>query len=118
MATSIKHDIATSLESVGVLDSIERRRLSAISVTTAEELLGIIASDPNRVATYLGISNITATQESLLEAAGPAASASLDSAPDEVFFTGAVPPNSAAGTLSVDPDAFEDWISSGAPMAP
>jgi hypothetical protein len=63
-----------------------------VSVTTAEELVGIIIADPRGTQQLLGLDDVTQLSSEAALVASLSSTPSLDKAPAEVFHTGAVPP--------------------------
>lgn len=53
---SAKHHL-TPLRAGGVLDDVRCRQLSALGITTVEELAGQLASDPANLRTLLGLTD-------------------------------------------------------------
>lgn len=90
--TSIKDSVSTPISDVARLDDGALRQLAAVSVTTAEELLGIIAADPVGTCRLLDIDDVTQLASDAASAASLSAAPSLDSAPTRLFRTGAVAP--------------------------
>jgi len=92
MASSIKQSVGTPLDLVDTLAADARRRLAAVSVTTAEELLGLIAADGPGTQRLLDIDNLAALQADAGFVASSSSTPSLDSAPQEIYWTGASKP--------------------------
>jgi hypothetical protein len=90
-----------------VLGSENSRRLAALSVTTAEALLGMIAADPEATATFLGESDLSQVQAKLGKAAGRKAMATLAEVGTRTFALGATPPTYVEVEGRADPEVFE-----------
>jgi hypothetical protein len=95
LMASIKTSVATSLDRVEGLDDSARLRLAAVSITTAEELLGALQADPQGMGLLLEDEDLTVIAARAGFAAQASAAPSLDSAPTEIFHTGAATPDFA-----------------------
>jgi hypothetical protein len=111
-APSIKAGVGTPLEQVESLDENDRRRLAAVSVTTAEELLGIIETDPDGTRVLLSLESVTQLESDAAAIASASAAPSLDRAPDETFYTGATAPD-FVGDLTVTLEDIERRAQAG-----
>jgi Papain family cysteine protease len=98
------------LSKVGVLSEENQRRLAALSVTTAEELIGLIAADPAATSTFLGEEGDIPRIEADLGRIAPAAMAKLGQAGDVHFAMGAVPPSGVEVDDRADPEFFEQEV--------
>jgi C1A family cysteine protease len=101
MATSVESAVApkaalgTPLAEARILDDQQVRQLRALSVTTVEEMLGLVTADPEAAAEFLGLEDLAQLQADAV----PVAQAELASAvltdEEPQFAMGAVPPEDA-----------------------
>jgi Papain family cysteine protease len=106
MATLVRK-AALPLGEMNVVSEESRQRLAALSVTTAEELLGMIAADPEATAEFLGDGDLAGLQADLGREAGPKAMASLAEVGERHFALGAAPPPHIEVEERADPQVFE-----------
>src|SRR4051794_23658423 len=92
---SAKAGIGTPLALVEGIEPETMRRLAAVSVTTAEELLGIIRADPDGTRLLLQIDHLASLQADAGFVASASATPDLGDAPDEIYWTGVTPPAGA-----------------------
>ena len=58
----LRAGLGTPLSEVVLLDDWHLRKLRALSVTTVEELLGLIAADPDTIPSFLEVTNLAQLQ--------------------------------------------------------
>jgi hypothetical protein len=99
------------LNETGVLSEENRRRLEALSVTTAEELLGMISADPEATSAFLGEDgDLARIQADLGQKAGAQTMALLKESEEEHFAFGAKPPAGIEKVQQADPQLFEERV--------
>jgi len=99
------------LDKIGVLSDETRERLQALSVTTAEELLGMISADPEATSAFLGDDgDLARVQADLGQNVGLEAMALLGDSEEEHFAMGAIPPAGIETEERADPQLFEDRV--------
>jgi hypothetical protein len=103
---SIKESVGTPIAEVDGLGEEDRRRLAAVSVTTAEELVGLITADPHGTERLLSVDDITRLGSEAGFVASRSSTPSLDEAPDETFRTGAAAPEYVQA-IEVQPSEVE-----------
>ena len=111
MATLELKSAALPLAEADVLSEDSRRRLAALSVTTAEELLGLIAADPDSTAEFLDEEvDLASVQADLGRLVGPQAMAELAEAGEAELALGAEPPPDLEIEAQADPETFERTV--------
>jgi hypothetical protein len=102
---------ALPLAETKVLSEENRQRLAALSITTAEELLGLIAADPENTAEFLGgEGDLASIQADLGRQVDPGAMAELAEAGEAELALGAEPPPHVEVEMQADPEVFERSI--------
>lgn len=111
MATLELNSAALPLAETKVLSEENRHRLAALSVTTAEELLGLIAADPDSTAEFLGgDGDLASIQADLGRLVGPGTMAELADAGEAELALGAQPPPNVEVEAQADPEVFEKRV--------
>ena len=101
---TLKTWVATPLAQAGLLDASHRRKMEVLSVTTVEELLGLIAADPEAVDRAMENTNLPQLQARAAQRASAAFAAAVPRLREERFALGAEPPPDG---LSVP--VYENW---------
>ena len=97
------------LEKVDGLDDKQISKLRALSVTTAEQLLGLVAADPEAVREFLGV-DIPQVQADAARVSNPKITRSLREVDTRPFAMGAVPPSDAVVEQRAEQSTFEDYF--------
>ncbi len=115
---SIKTGVGTPLDNIEGVSATAKSRLRAVSVTTAEELLGILTADRAGTQALLGagadLDRLEADVAMVAEASG---TPSLGDAPDEIYSTGAAAPDFVE-TTTVKLDDIERRMTGPAAAGP
>jgi Papain family cysteine protease len=111
VGSSLKQGTSTLLGQIDALGDENRERLRALSVTTVEELFGLIAADPEATSEFLGPNvDLASIQADIGRAVGPQAMASLSEMDETRFSLGASPPPGLQLSAHADLDVFERQI--------
>jgi hypothetical protein len=107
----LKESLGTPLKETGLLDDWHLKKLRAVSITTVEGLLGLIAADPDVIPSFLEVSNLAQLQAD----AAPRASAAIMGVQDRLggrkYAMGSRRPPSIEPEDRADPATFDDFLS-------
>lgn len=93
--SSLKRSVGRPLEEAGIIDEGHRQKLRALSVTTVEELMGLIAADPTAVTAFLEVHDLPRLQSLAFRNSASNAAAQLMAADPVQYSLGALPPAQA-----------------------
>src|SRR5918992_4832197 len=106
----MKADVATPLELPDLVDERSYRRLRALSVSTVEELLGLIAADPDAVAEFLPDVDLPQVQADAEDAARSPVLAEFGRFEDAEFAMGAWAPEDVEVEERASPEYVKEWL--------
>ena len=111
--SSVKAQVATPLDTVSGIDEPAVRRLRGLSVTTVEELLGLIEADPDAVVEFVPEIDLPQLQADAGDLAKAPVLAEIDRLRDRDFGMGAWAPEG----VEVEERASADYVRSWLPEA-
>lgn len=110
LAGSLKSTVGTSLVEAGLVDGLTYARLRAVSVTTVEELLGLIAANPEAVIGFLPGLDLPQVQVDGAAKARSSILAEFDRFEHPEFAMGARPPADVDVEELASSEYVERWI--------
>jgi Papain family cysteine protease len=105
--SNLKGGLGTPLDETSLLDSSHREKLRAVSVTTVEELLGLIQADPEAVGTFLEGSDLAQLQADGAQVASAAVMAGIEEFTGYQYALGSLPPKEITVEESASVDTFQ-----------
>ena len=106
----LKAAVATPLGEVRLVDENSRARLRALSVTTVEELLGLIAADPDQVAEFVPELNLPKVQADAQGAARAPVLAEMERYVEPDYAMGAEAPEGVEVEERASVERVESWL--------
>jgi hypothetical protein len=105
-----KQEVATPLVPGEIVSYHDYRLLRALSVSTVEELLGLVAVDPEAVAAFLPDADLLQIQADAGRSVGAEALAALDTVEATDYAMGATPPDDVEVEDRASPDYVQSWL--------
>jgi len=106
----VKAQVATSLRLADLVDDVSYRRLRALSVSTVEELLGLIAADPDAVADFIPDADLPQIQADAASAANAPVLAAFEAFEEPSFAMGAWAPPGVEVEERASAEHVESWL--------